>query len=134
MPDYEITYQLKEPASRNQQTGNFKYRNSGFGTKKITVTAANAAEARKKTAKHPNVLKSKENLNKSIDDNVKNAGCKARHKIEKIKPKPKSKLRGQGGGGTLNSLYTSPRDPSGRGLPLRKQMSKGGLARKKKRK
>ena len=100
MPDYEITYQLKEPASRNQQTGNFKYRNSGFGTKKITVTAANAAEARKKTAKHPDVLKSKENLNKSIDNNVKNAGDKARHKIEEIKPsKPKSKLRGRGGGG-----------------------------------
>ena len=130
MPDYEITYQLKEPASRNQQTGNFKYRNSGFGTKKITVTAANAAEARKKTAKHPSVLKSKENLNKSIDDNVKNAGGKARHKIEEIKPKPK--LRGQGGGGTM-TLY-KVQDRTGLSGPLRRKMSKGGLARKKKRK
>lgn len=52
---------------------------------------------------------------------------KVRDKVKKAKA---SKLRGRGGGGTLNSPVKKLTDRSGLTGPLRRKMNKGGIAKK----
>ena len=53
---------------------------------------------------------------------------KVRDKVKKAKA---SKLRGQGGGGTLNSPVKKLADRSGLTGPLRRKLNKGGVVKKK---
>ena len=117
MPDFKIEYEIWQPASRNQRTGNFKYTNSGYVNTGLTVTADDETDARKKAAKHPKLLKDKDFVNKRIGFDVQDAGGKARHKIKSIK-----RISGRGGGAMLDL----GRMATGTDLPPMKKMNNGG--------
>ena len=139
MPKFEVKYHIREPVSRHPQSGAFKYQRDGTIQRTITVSATDATDARKKTARHPNVLRDKEKANTKIDSTVLSYGGKARHKVDDVKAvksetKTKAKasrLSGKGGGGTLNSPIKKLADGSGLSGPLRRKMNKGGIVKKK---
>ena len=120
MPEYIIRYEIREPISRNRQTGNFRYSNAGTFPTPIKVTASDEADARKKAAKHPTLLEEKNRVNKGIGFSVQDAGGKARHKIKSIKA-----VSGRGGGAMLDL----GRMATGTDLPPMKKMRDGGVVR-----
>ena len=117
MPEFEVKYEIREPISRNRQTGNFRYTGAGTFPRPIKVTASDEADARKRAVKHPTLLEEKNRINKGIDFSVQDAGGKARHKIKSIK-----RVSGRGGGAMLDL----GRMATGTDLPPMKKMNNGG--------
>ena len=115
MPEFEVKYEIREPVSRNQRTGNFKYTGSGSINTPITVSADDESEARKKAAKHPKVARDRARVNAGIPDTVQDAGGKARFKIKSVR-------RGRGGGGDIDL----GRMATGTDLPRMRKMRSGG--------
>ena len=115
MAKFEVTYHIREPVSRHPQSGAFKYQRDGTGGRTITVSATDATDARKKTARHPNVLRDKEKANTRIDSSVLSFGGKARHKVDDVKT-VKSETKTKAKANVPSSTRTSPiKGGSGRG-------------------
>ena len=158
MPEFEVKYHIREPVSRHPQSGAIKFRKDGLHHNPITVSAVDATYARKKAARHPAILNAKERANGSIDSSVQAFGGKARHKVDEVKPKSKTKTKtaikakaaikggsGTGGtskpGGVLSMRMPEPKlfDPNKGGRTSRSVRSrtmslnknKGGSVKKK---
>tara|TARA_R110000751_G_C13494154_1_gene449483 strand:+ start:86 stop:565 length:480 start_codon:yes stop_codon:yes gene_type:complete len=156
MPEFEVKYHIREPVSRHPQSGAIKFQKDGSFHSPITVSAVDATDARKRAGRHPAILSAKERANKSIDSSVQAFGGKARHKVDEVKPKsktktaikPKAAIKGGSGtggtskpGGVLSMRMPEPKlfDPNKGGRTSRSVRSrtmslnknKGGSVKKK---
>ena len=141
MPEFEVKYHIREPVSRHPQSGAIKFQKDGSFHSPITVSAVDATDARKRAGRHPSVQA---------------FGGKARHKVDEVKPKsktktaikPKAAIKGGSGtggtskpGGVLSMRMPEPKlfDPNKGGRTSRSVRSrtmslnknKGGSVKKK---
>ena len=117
MPEFEVKYEIREPVGYDRNSGNFRYANDGTPQHSLKITADNEAEARKKAAKHPTLLKNKKMTLDRIGFDVQERGGKARHKIKSV-----TKVSGAGGGAMLDL----ERRITGIDLPPKRKMKGGG--------
>ena len=126
MPEYEVRYKVLEPDYMDRN-GKIKFRNTGYLSNPVTVTADSPEEAKKIARRSAPITNALDRATKNTDFNVLQY---ARPRVSFGEVTVKGGKGGKGGGGAMPQ---TPGDIIGRGRTggkMTPKLAKGGMVKK----